>query len=172
MRGSRAQAEPRALVAACGNRSRGDDAIGPLVIDELNRRRAGGICALDLATRPDRLIDALVARQWETLILVDAVTAPGAEPGRIVELSGSDVLELPDRAAGTHGISLVAQLRLAERLGALPRDVALFGVVLGSAAVESPPDASLARRAGVAAGRIVRRVRERARARARARVTS
>jgi hydrogenase maturation protease len=165
MRVSRAEPQPRALVAACGNRSRGDDALGPLVIDELVRRRVGGICAIDLGMRPDRLIDALVARQWETLILVDAVAAPAMQPGQIVELSGSDALELPDRAAGTHGISLVAQLRLAERLGALPRDVALFGVVLESAAIESPPGAALAQRAGDAAGRIVRRVRERARAR-------
>jgi hydrogenase maturation protease len=144
--------QPTSLVVACGNASRGDDAFGPLVISRLNELHLQGITAVDLGLRPDLLIEHLPG--VKKLIVVDAVSYPHTPAGLIVALDWPTMQKLPDRPTGTHGISLLAELQLADRLGILPPVVRLIGVTIGQTELESPPLPVIVARADDAVDRI------------------
>ena len=121
-------APPATVVIGVGNPLRGDDGIGPAVIDAL-RRRAGPAgpdvrlvcCSGDLT----ELIEA-----WEhadSAIVIDAV-ASGAAPGSV------HVVPLEDRSwgqlaqASSHGLGVQEAAGLARQLGRLPGALVLVGV--------------------------------------------
>ncbi len=118
------------LVAACGNTLAGDDAFGPLVAQELQRRPPAGVDVIDLGMRPAGLIDHLPGRR--VVILVDAALWPGHAPGELLDMDFFDPLRPPlcaDRITSTHALSLAGQLELAEALGMLPEIVRLVALV-------------------------------------------
>lgn len=113
------------LVIGVGNRDRGDDGIGPLVVDVLDELEVevdtlvaeGDLSDLALRWKPDQLV-----------IVVDA-TVSGAPVGTITEI---DALAEPlPREAGlvsSHGISLADAVALGRELGRLPRRLVVVGV--------------------------------------------
>jgi hydrogenase maturation protease len=119
------------LVVGCGNEQRGDDAIGPLVVDALRALSLDDVETIDLADRPTDLIDHLVGR--EAVIVVDAMDWPGRPAGMLVDVDWRTVageLALDAARASTHGMSVADQLRLAEQLGVLPGAVRLIGLTV------------------------------------------
>jgi hydrogenase maturation protease len=104
------------LVFAYGNPSRGDDALGPLLLDELARRQsAGRLQGVELLTdfqlQVEHALD-LVGR--DRVVFVDA-SVSGAEPFSFCRVS-------PDRDASytTHAMSPAAVLRVYEQLNPTP----------------------------------------------------
>jgi len=100
------------LVLACGNPSRGDDALGPLLVERLEeRQRAGELGQVDLLTDYQLQIEhALDLQGRELVIFVDA-SANGPEPF-------SFELIRPDRDTGytTHAMTPGALLRVFEQI--------------------------------------------------------
>jgi hydrogenase maturation protease len=100
------------LVLACGNPSRGDDALGPLLLEELERRQASGALPQvellgDFQLQVEHALD-LIGRQ--RVVFADAsVSAP--EP-----FSFLPVRPEPGATYTTHSISPGAVLRVFEQL--------------------------------------------------------
>jgi hydrogenase maturation protease len=87
-------------VVGIGNRLRGDDAAGSLVIERLGG--AGGARALDAELTPENYLGPLLERGQEVVLFVDAADL-GAAPGTC-RVAAMD--ELAPRAESTHAPSL------------------------------------------------------------------
>jgi hydrogenase maturation protease len=110
------------LVIGIGNRSRGDDAIGPRVVDELLTREAAVstiVCEGDLAD---------LALRWEPaddVVIVDACST-GRPLGTIHRLEPE---QLQPRASwSTHGVGIAEAVELARLLDRLPRSLQVLGI--------------------------------------------
>jgi hydrogenase maturation protease len=79
---------PPVLILGLGNPLRGDDGIGPCLIEELNRRELPkGVIALDAGTEGLDLLQVLEG--WERAITVDAADV-GRELGQFVRFTSKD----------------------------------------------------------------------------------
>jgi len=116
------------VVIGVGNRDRGDDGAGPVVIDQL---RAAGVTVLENGGDGAALIES-----WEgftRVIIVDAM-ASGAAPGTIRRFDAAHE-PLPKGAFGvasTHLFGIVEGLEMARTLGRLPTTVIVYGIEGGS----------------------------------------
>lgn len=116
------------IVIGVGNRDRGDDAVGPLVVDRLGST----LPCFESNGDPSALI-SLFDRDSE-VIIVDAMVTGGA-PGSISSAglaeAGGTASELSGHGS-THGFGVLEALELARALGALPPRVTLVGVEASS----------------------------------------
>ncbi len=135
------------LVLGLGNRLLGDDAAGPLTIDELERGGAAGVL-------PDRvvlqdggtiglgLLPAIEANQ--ALIAIDAARL-GRAPGTVTVLEGEDMdRALAGRKATAHEVALGDLVAAAALEGSLPVQRALVAVEPQSVDVSRAPSATVA----------------------------
>lgn len=117
------QARPdRPLVIGVGNRDRGDDGIGPAVVDELRRRGA----PLATAVREGDLADlAILWRGSAEVLIVDACRT-GQPVGTVHRLDpASAAITTP---LSTHGVGVAGAIELARRLGRFPERLEVIGV--------------------------------------------
>jgi len=118
---------PSVLVLGLGNPLRGDDGVGPRLVEELTRRRLPeGVMALDGGTGGLDLLQVLEG--WQRVVVVDAADV-GREPGQFVRFT-PDQARLAQAAErfSLHHAGLGEVLALANALGrALPHMV-IFGV--------------------------------------------
>lgn len=96
----RAALSGRVVIAGIGNRMRGDDGLGPALIDRLQGRVAAVL--IDCAEVPERYLGAIAEQAPQSVLLIDAVDL-GAAPGSVAVLGAG---ELPDRLSTTHNTSL------------------------------------------------------------------
>ncbi|MAT72771.1 MAG: hypothetical protein CMJ58_25100 [Planctomycetaceae bacterium] len=146
------------LVVGCGNKLAGDDAFGPAVIAELQRRRLPGVECVDLGMRPFALCERLPGRA--ALVVVDAAeTTGGIAAGELVDVDffAADVRLLHDVALSTHGLSLPDELEMARTLGWLPAEVRLVAATVNDATVGKPMTAATCELVQAAVECIVRR---------------
>lgn len=129
------------LVIGVGHPDRGDDAIGPLVIDAVHAARPD----LDVARLADplALIDVVDGR--DLAVVVDgAVTGSALGAVRVFEAGESP---LPSRPAfpttSSHGLSLSDAIELARAVGALPSRLAVVTVEVGSVTLGEPAQQSV-----------------------------
>ena len=137
----------RAVVIGIGNEFRRDDGAGPLVLTRLARLVPPGVELVASDGDPARIIEA-----WDgaaLAIVVDAVRADPAVPGRVHRL----VLDHDDLPPGgevsSHGLGLDGAIGLARAVGRLPRRLIVHAVEAGdvslgtglTAAVASATDA-------------------------------
>jgi hydrogenase maturation protease len=112
------------FVIGVGNRDRGDDAVGPLVVDALRDRWGFRAIAVD-----GDLSD--LALRWpldDHVVIVDAAVT-GAPPGTIHVVDGcGDAVVSDDVTWSTHGIGLGDAIALARVLGRLPAALTVIGV--------------------------------------------
>lgn len=112
------------IVIGVGNRDRGDDAVGPLVVDHLG----SSLPCFESNGDPSALI-SLFERDSE-VIIVDAMVT-GNTPGTIASAgvpgAGEPGVELSGHGS-THGFGVFEALELARALGSLPPRVTLVGV--------------------------------------------
>ncbi|MFB1485714.1 MULTISPECIES: hydrogenase maturation protease [unclassified Thiocapsa] len=97
----------RVLILACGNPSRGDDALGPLLIDRLSLDPDVARCSVETLTDFQLQIEHVLDLQGrERVILVDAA-ASGPEPFTFLPLRPS-----PEVSFSTHALAPGALLSL------------------------------------------------------------
>lgn len=130
-------AGPR-LVIGLGNRHGGDDALGPLVVDDLHARHPQ-VEAVECA-EPTRLLDHVAGA--EAVVLVDAASSVEAV-GHIRVLGMSQLPEISGSSESSHGLSVRDVLALAEATGALPRRVSVIAVTGSSFGVGEPLSAAV-----------------------------
>ena len=116
-------------VVCVGNATRSDDAIGPLIAEELSRQPVPVPVHLSNG-EPGDLLD--LWRHLDRVVLVDAVVTGRSEPGTVHVLNASsDPLPVVSHAS-SHGIGIPESIELARSLHQLPGDVRLVGIEAGS----------------------------------------
>ncbi|HSE10948.1 MAG TPA: hydrogenase maturation protease, partial [Nocardioidaceae bacterium] len=113
------------LVIGIGNRSRGDDAVGPEVASRVASLNLRGVTVVEHGG-PLALVDQL--GEHDDVVVVDA-TASHGEPGsvRVVRV-GETPLKFDPAFTSSHGIGVAEAVELARSLGRLPRRLTLVGV--------------------------------------------
>lgn len=120
------------LVVGVGNAARGDDGIGPAVIEAI--RAEPELADAETMVAAGDLSDLVVT--WEPdqdVVVVDAMIG-GGPPGTIVTIDGlRDPLPEADRPLSSHGFGLADTVQLARALGRLPRSLTIVAVQIGDA---------------------------------------
>jgi len=118
------------VVLGLGNPVLCDDGVGLAVVrvlrDLLNREPILGVDVLASTRAGFELIDLL--RDYRRAILVDCLTLPDPQPGRVRRLAVDDVAG-SSRLVNVHELSVGMAFRFAERMGiAMPTDVEILAV--------------------------------------------
>jgi hydrogenase maturation protease len=118
---------PSVLVLGLGNPLRGDDGIGPHVIEALNRRGLPeGATALDAGTGGLDLLQILEG--WERAIIIDAADV-GREPGQFARFTPDEARFVgSEDATFLHNAGLAEVLALADAVGQPLPEMVIFGV--------------------------------------------
>lgn len=116
----------RALVACIGNPDRGDDGVGPLVAEQLERAAPEGLVVRRYTDGLLGLLDDW--RGFPRVICVDAVAPLGA-PGQVhvIDPARESLPQLAP-ATSTHGVGLAEVIRLGHALGTLPPYLVIYGI--------------------------------------------
>ncbi len=114
------------LIIGVGNPHRGDDGVGPRVIEELRSVLPASVRMETHDGEPASLMEL-----WQTastVILVDAVLS-GAAPGKVFRLNLEET-SFPDtfRQHSTHGFGVAEAVALGRVMGRLPERLLFFGV--------------------------------------------
>jgi hydrogenase maturation protease len=113
------------LVIGIGNRSRGDDAVGPEVASRVAQLGLVGVAVVVL-DEPIALVEQFGTH--DDVVVVDATDSRG-HPGRVhVRQVGRAPLRRDPPALGSHGLGVADAVELARVLGRLPRRLTLVGV--------------------------------------------
>ena len=114
------------VVIGVGNPYRRDDGIGPAVVERLRRMGLDDVTLAESDGEAMALI--LLWDERQLAILVDAMRADPAHPGRVHRL----VVPWPAgdraRAASSHAMDTGDAVELARELGRLPQRLVVFGV--------------------------------------------
>ncbi len=122
------------LIVGCGNRERGDDAAGLLVVERL---RVLGIAAEEYSGEGLALIESW--SRAESVILIDAVVT-GAAPGTISVWDARTAPVSRDAfRASTHSFGVAEAVELARALGRLPGSLTIYGIEGRNFERGSPP---------------------------------
>ncbi|NIV30808.1 MAG: hydrogenase maturation protease [Anaerolineae bacterium] len=120
-------AYPSILVLGLGNPLRGDDGVGPRLVEELTRRGLPpGVTALDGGTGGLDLLQVL--QGWQRVVVVDAADV-GREPGQFVRFTPDQgrLAQATDRMS-LHNAGLGEILALANALEQTLPHIVIFGV--------------------------------------------
>lgn len=113
-------------VIGVGSRLRGDDAIGPMVIDMLSELPISQIELVDAGSDALGILEFLPGR--EHVIIVDACRM-GRKAGSLVEMDPSQIdLILKDDPISLHGLGLAESIKMAQSLDMLPEDLKIIGI--------------------------------------------
>lgn len=110
----------------------GDKRAGLLVAQVLEDAFEPGQIAVSAHESPGARLVSLM-RGAQLVVLVDAIKS-GAAPGTLHRLEGEAMRAAVARYTCTHGFGLAEALRLAHKLGRLPRRVVLWGIEAGAVA--------------------------------------
>ncbi|MEM4246008.1 MAG: hydrogenase maturation protease [Candidatus Bathyarchaeia archaeon] len=120
----------RILIGGVGNILRGDDGLGPLIIQRLNKTRLPkNVDALDLGTSGMEVLYYL--QGYDKAILIDSIKR-GEKPGTVYHMTFRCHLEnlgwsSLQMTLGAHEIDLNSVLKEGTRLGMLPPTVVILG---------------------------------------------
>ena len=115
------------MVIGIGNPLRGDDGIGPRLVEELVQGGLPeGVTALDVGMGGLDLLRVLEG--WERAVIVDAADV-GREPGQIVRFTPDQVrLALAADSFSLHHAGLGEVIALADALGQALPEMIIFGI--------------------------------------------
>lgn len=116
-----------AVVVGVGNRFRGDDAAGPVLVDRL-ARTCPALPAVDAGCAPEEHAEAILGMGVRRAVLVDAAPM-GLPPGSVRSLP---VGRLGDETVSTHRLPVGLFVELLARLGGI--DTLIVGIEPASVA--------------------------------------
>lgn len=101
------------LIIGVGNRMRGDDAVGPLAIDQLQKSTAipSNWLLIDGGEVPENALGLVEKEKPDRILLIDACDW-GAEPGAVRFFSVAELEKLPIRMLSTHGLPLAFWVKM------------------------------------------------------------
>ena len=114
------------LVVGVGHPDRGDDGVGPWVVEEVGRQAPDDV---EVACVRGDLFAML--ERWQgrdTVLVVDAMRS-GAAPGSVRRFQvDRDGLDAGASFASTHSVDLAQAVELARSLGRMPGQLVIYGV--------------------------------------------
>ena len=116
----------RVLILGIGNPDRGDDGVGPLVIEYLAGRLPSDV---DVRVRTGDVL-ALIDEwmDFQSVIVIDAAASMGA-PGRVHRVDAlHETLPTPPLPASSHAFGLAEVLGLAQALENAPAEVVVYAI--------------------------------------------
>ena len=115
------------LVLGVGNRHRGDDAAGLLVVDRVREANVEGVVVRESPVDPMAIVEAW--SQFSRVIVVDA-TSSGAKAGKIIHFSPikDAVPKTFSKTVSSHGAGLGEAIELARALDRLPEKLWVYGI--------------------------------------------
>ncbi|MEO0330066.1 MAG: hydrogenase maturation protease [Bacteroidota bacterium] len=114
------------LAIGIGNRYRGDDALGCLVVDKLRKRSWKGVDVIEHDGEPASLIE--LWQGYSSVIIVDAVVS-GAKSGTIHRIDlHKQYLPTNFGAYSSHGIGVTEAIELARVIQKLPPRIVFLGI--------------------------------------------
>jgi hydrogenase maturation protease len=117
---------PRVLVIGVGNASRGDDAVGLVVVRHLRENPLDGVTIVP--TTGDGTMLLALWQDADAVVLVDAVCT-GARPGTLQRFEvGSRPLPAMFSRVSTHAFGVAEAIELARVLHQLPSLLVIYGV--------------------------------------------
>lgn len=127
-------------VVGIGNRDRGDDAVGLLVIEALRVNPPAGVELLTSRGDMLALLDQMDGA--ELVVLVDAVVS-GAAAGSILRIDATDsaVKQQLSQFTSTHAFNLAEGIELARSLGRMPGRLIVYGIEGVEFGMGRPPGA-------------------------------
>ncbi len=109
-----------------GSRLRGDDGLGPAIVDWLNQRALPpDVVALEGGTPGLELV--LTLADYPRALIVDAADL-GQAPGQWARLTRHQVTAAAGAGLSLHAAGLAEALALGAELGTLPADLVIYGV--------------------------------------------
>jgi hydrogenase maturation protease len=142
----------RALVIACGNRDRGDDAAGLLVAAALEEAAVPVV-----VHRGDGLGLLELFRGQEHVVLVDALASPSA-PGTVRRFEASDgPLGVELGGTSTHAFGPGGAIELARALGQLPARLEVYTIAGARFGIGDQPAPAVRAAARQVAGQLIGR---------------
>jgi hydrogenase maturation protease len=122
--------QPSVLVLGLGNPLRGDDGVGPRVVEELTSRGLQkSRAAFDVTTGGLELMQVLEG--WKRVVVIDAAGV-GQDPGQFVRFTPDQVrLARAADSFSLHHTGLSEVLALADALGRVLPEMVIFGVQPG-----------------------------------------
>ena len=121
-----AAAKGRAVVIGVGNEFRRDDGAGPAVVARLRGHLPDDVCLLVSDGEPTRLIEAWAGAP--VAVIVDAVRAEPAVPGRLHRLVLHRADATVPQPASSHGLGLDCAIGLGQALDRMPGMLILHAV--------------------------------------------
>ena len=113
-------------VIGVGSRLRGDDAVGPLLIDALSQFSHFQVELVDAGSDALGILEYFQGR--EHVIVVDACHM-GREAGCIVEFDPTQIdFILKENPISLHGLGLAESIKMAQCLHMLPQDLKIIGI--------------------------------------------
>jgi len=91
----------KVLIVGIGNRLRGDDGVGPEIINRLSSPLPH-LLLFDVGETPENYLGKIVKQKPDTIVLIDAVDF-GSSPGMIKIIEKDDI---KDESLSTHNVSL------------------------------------------------------------------
>lgn len=127
IRVSNTPSQPTTLILGLGNPLRGDDGIGPRIIENLTHHGLPkGVAAIDGGTGGLDLLPIL--ERWERVVIVDAADM-GQRPGQFTRFTPDQVyLAMSDNRFSLHHAGLSEVLTLAHALERTLPEMVIFGV--------------------------------------------
>ncbi len=116
----------KAVVIGVGNEFRRDDGAGPAVLASLRGRVPGGVELLVSDGEPVRLIEAWAGAALA--VIVDAVRAEPAVPGRLHRLVLHQAGATEVRTVSSHGLGLDSAIGLGQALDRMPGTLIVHAV--------------------------------------------
>ncbi|MFW2382454.1 MAG: hydrogenase maturation protease [Acidimicrobiales bacterium] len=154
---SRPSSTASALVAGVGNPSRGDDAVGPLVVEAFRRRLGVESSRVETIVLIGDLIDLVLSwRSDQDVVVVDAMVG-GGPPGTIRETDGLDGISPARAAVSSHGVGITESVELARLLNRLPRSLSIIAVEASTFEHFEPPSPAVASSIPVVVDRLLDR---------------
>ncbi|KAB1990480.1 hydrogenase maturation protease [Streptomyces triticiradicis] len=126
----------RIVVIGVGNPLRGDDGIGPAVVEALRGRVPGDTVLAVSDGEPGRLLD--LWRGADTVVVVESLRTRPARPGALHTLTPAEAAGHHRDAASTHGFGLQDCLVLADALGLLPPRLVVHAVEVADVGLGAP----------------------------------
>ena len=118
------------LVIGLGNRWRGDDAAGPLVLDGLRRQQLDAVELLESPGDSLSLVNAWADR--DTVYLIDACYDDGLADGSILTidnaLDSSDALQSLRHPTSSHVLDVEQAIGLSRAMGNTPERLTVYAV--------------------------------------------